>query len=378
MDKNTAEKNICDVLKFEGIMSRGFGIAPRIVMRDKRLSVEAKAIYCYLQSFAGSNLKAFPNRSTILEELNISKNRYYKYLNELIEYNYIRIEREKTESNWKGRNIYIIVANPESENPEPLQKKVNKTSSHGETKLNSDNGVHREHNFEHKENVSHCETNYKFRNCSHSDHNYKKENACHDDTNYCDELYKKLQIERLIKTMPKSSGEFKAIFTAIKDMVSSEEIKIGGNVKKKEAILTVLEQLTYKNIICVSKAVRENKSSIKNKRAWIQTCLYNSIYDDENEIEQIVKSEEARCNNLKRKIDEKKEEIQNKEHILIKHPYVTERNKILKSLAAKRAKAVLFKNEEEKIKCDSDIKKIENDIKDYAGKHDLEFELCLG
>ena len=53
------KKNICDILKFEGIMSQGFGVAPRIVMRDKRLTVEAKAIYCYFQSFAGSSEAAF-------------------------------------------------------------------------------------------------------------------------------------------------------------------------------------------------------------------------------------------------------------------------------------------------------------------------------
>ena len=118
------EKNICDILKFEGIMSGGFGIAPRIVMRDHRLSIEAKAIYAYFQSFAGNRESAFPARDTILNELSISKTRYYKYLNQLIEYDYIRVEREEKDG-WKGRNIYVIVSNPESDNSEPPAK-VNK------------------------------------------------------------------------------------------------------------------------------------------------------------------------------------------------------------------------------------------------------------
>ena len=115
------EKNICDILKFEGIMSGGFGIAPRIVMRDHRLSIEAKAIYAYFQSFAGNRESAFPARDTILNELSISKTRYYKYLNQLIEYDYIRVEREENDG-WKGRNIYVIVSNPESENSESPAK----------------------------------------------------------------------------------------------------------------------------------------------------------------------------------------------------------------------------------------------------------------
>ena len=116
------EKNICDILKFEGIMSGGFGIAPRIVMRDHRLSIEAKAIYAYFQSFAGNRESAFPARDTILNELSISKTRYYKYLNQLIEYDYIRVEREENDG-WKlPENIYVIVSNPESENSEPPAK----------------------------------------------------------------------------------------------------------------------------------------------------------------------------------------------------------------------------------------------------------------
>ena len=126
------EKNICDILKFEGIMSGGFGIAPRIVMRDHRLSIEAKAIYAYFQSFAGNRESAFPARDTILNELSISKTRYYKYLNQLIEYDYIRVEREENDG-WKGRNIYVIVSNPESDNSEPPAKENKKNGSKAKT-----------------------------------------------------------------------------------------------------------------------------------------------------------------------------------------------------------------------------------------------------
>ena len=35
------------------ILRAGYGIIPKVVMRDKNLSIEAKAIYAYLTAFAG-------------------------------------------------------------------------------------------------------------------------------------------------------------------------------------------------------------------------------------------------------------------------------------------------------------------------------------
>lgn len=87
--------------------STGYGLVKRNIMRAKDLSIEAKAIYSYLCSFAGTGTKAYPLVNTILEELNISKTRYYKYLNELQEKGIIIIEKIKTESGMM-RNIYTL------------------------------------------------------------------------------------------------------------------------------------------------------------------------------------------------------------------------------------------------------------------------------
>ena len=87
--------------------STGYGLVKRNIMRAKDISIEAKAIYSYLCSFAGTGTKAYPLVNTILEELNISKTRYYKYLNELQEKGIISIEKVKTESGMM-RNIYTL------------------------------------------------------------------------------------------------------------------------------------------------------------------------------------------------------------------------------------------------------------------------------
>ena len=96
-------------------MSQGFGLSPKIVMRDQRLTIEAKAIYSYIVSFAGGGNQSFPGRDMMVEELGISVKRYYKHLQLLIDCDYLRIEREKGENGMFGRNIYTIVANPESD-----------------------------------------------------------------------------------------------------------------------------------------------------------------------------------------------------------------------------------------------------------------------
>lgn len=49
----TKAGQVADILRVEGIMAQGYGLNPKIVMRDKRLTPEAKCIYSYLCSFAG-------------------------------------------------------------------------------------------------------------------------------------------------------------------------------------------------------------------------------------------------------------------------------------------------------------------------------------
>ncbi|WP_107839529.1 helix-turn-helix domain-containing protein [Metasolibacillus meyeri] len=99
-----AESNI---IQFEGILSKGYGIIPKMVTRDKELSIEAKAIYGYLAAFAGQDHQAFPGVSLICDELNISENRYLKHRKQLIDKGYIEVKRERTENGF-SKNIYIL------------------------------------------------------------------------------------------------------------------------------------------------------------------------------------------------------------------------------------------------------------------------------
>ncbi|PTE66826.1 hypothetical protein BUY46_11505 [Staphylococcus devriesei] len=85
----------------------GYGTIYKQVMKETNLSIEAKAIYCYLSSYAGGKDIAFPSVSLICRELNISKNRFYKHRNELVDKKIISVKRERTENGF-SKNIYTI------------------------------------------------------------------------------------------------------------------------------------------------------------------------------------------------------------------------------------------------------------------------------
>lgn len=91
------------------ILEKGYGQIPKLVMQDSRLSIEAKAIYSYLCSYAGGGSEAFPSVAKILSDLKISENRFYKHFKYLITCGYIRkyqgIDSEKKFQN----NVYEIV-----------------------------------------------------------------------------------------------------------------------------------------------------------------------------------------------------------------------------------------------------------------------------
>ncbi len=90
------------------LLEKGYGITSKIVMKDKSLSLKAKGIYIFLCSYSDEKGICFPKRDTIMKYLCIgAKSTYYKYLNELIEKNYIDVSQEKIEGKFTP-NVYKI------------------------------------------------------------------------------------------------------------------------------------------------------------------------------------------------------------------------------------------------------------------------------
>lgn len=85
----------------------GYGTVYKEVMKTPKLSIEAKAIYSYLSSYAGGKDTAFPSVDLICHELNISENRFRKYKDELVNQKVIDIKRQRTDNGF-SKNIYTI------------------------------------------------------------------------------------------------------------------------------------------------------------------------------------------------------------------------------------------------------------------------------
>lgn len=96
-----------DELKSVPINSKGFGTISKLVMQDQSLDIRAKAIYAYLNSFAGSGDTCFPSRDKICRDLCISKNTLSKYMKQLIEAGYISVSQAKNNGKF-SHNVYTI------------------------------------------------------------------------------------------------------------------------------------------------------------------------------------------------------------------------------------------------------------------------------
>lgn len=110
-------KSFADELRIEGITFKGFGVIPKAVTLDPKLSIEAKAIYAYFASFSGGGNCAFPSRDKILSDLQISKDRYYRHFNKLVEKGLLTVKKD--EGKGFTKNIYILKSASEDNSAAP-------------------------------------------------------------------------------------------------------------------------------------------------------------------------------------------------------------------------------------------------------------------
>lgn len=105
----TVSNTIENILEIEGVNAKGYGLLPQAPMFDIRLPIQSKSIYAYLVSYTGAGRSVYPKIETILHDLKISKDTYYKYLYPLIKLNYIKVTKAK---GFQNKNIYTITNNP--------------------------------------------------------------------------------------------------------------------------------------------------------------------------------------------------------------------------------------------------------------------------
>lgn len=109
IDRSKIKNKSAFSMQIGSIFEKGYGIVSKLIMQDTRLSIESKAIYAYLCSYAGAGNEAYPSIPKILHDLDISKSRLYKHMDILVDAGYVIKHRTQGENNLMGHNVYEIV-----------------------------------------------------------------------------------------------------------------------------------------------------------------------------------------------------------------------------------------------------------------------------
>lgn len=338
------EKNLDVCLKNEGILSNGFGIAPKTVMRDRRISAEAKAIYCYFQSFAGSSGKAFPKRETILADLGMSKDRYYKHLKQLTDLDYIRLEKSGEQA-LKGRNIYVIVSNP---------KGLGNEISRHNAKVLPDPPICME---EPQKAPDHHKAHRAVRPAKHTPARENKKDGIH----------KALGIAKLIEQHPEHENHIRHIYHAVLDMMDAPIIKISGTVRNNESIMAMVKEMDERNVLYALSAFLQHKDKIKNKRAWIQACLLNSIFEDADAMEKSI-AYVTRLSKQAQGMAEEQDAATRSHNGDESDPYLEEKKKTINSLFCQMLHAKLAGDNTLVKQCRDIIEQIDEEIEKHKNR----------
>ena len=115
----------------------GYGILHKSVMLDTELSLQAKAVFAYLVTYAGNGDVAFPSRELMCYHLNINNHTLGKYLKELKEKGYIKVEQVKEDGKF-SHNVYTLIPYVNSSHTVDVQA-VDVQSTNVHTNNNSSN-----------------------------------------------------------------------------------------------------------------------------------------------------------------------------------------------------------------------------------------------
>jgi len=76
-----------------------YGLVNENILKNPGLSIQAKALYAVLCTYADTNRKCYPSINTLSNNLNKSKIQIRRYLRELKQNNYLK----------KEKNIFILL-----------------------------------------------------------------------------------------------------------------------------------------------------------------------------------------------------------------------------------------------------------------------------
>lgn len=323
-------KPIAEGVKLQGILSDGYGIMPQAVSRSEKLTPEAKAIYAYLTAFSGASFKpVFPSRELMLKELNMSINRFYKHMQLLLDMNLVTIERS-VDGNIFGKNIYSLVLVPEIEKEAIRVKKPARISKRLDRKKEkveppTAQGIQREE----------PEAPKKITAAAPDPGATAKAPATAGNA-----LAAQLGIQTLIEKRPEHKELIEYILMAVEDMMVSEQITINGSVKKKEAIKQMIGNLRMEHIETMINNISQSGQTIRRKRAYIQSCIGNCLFDISGPLDFSKKKSVQQENQ-----NQEESETEKRKELYEQNPELKDLDDQIFTLGSKISKAILSGNE---------------------------------
>ncbi|HBC30484.1 MAG TPA: hypothetical protein DC024_04460 [Clostridiales bacterium] len=287
---NGVHNDFRDVLKVKGVNAKGYGIIPKMVMLDRKLTVEAKAVYGYFCSYAGTGTTAFPSVKKIIKDLNIGKTRYYKHFGLLKDFGYIEVEQVKQDGSRFSHNIYTLVENPiilsclQNENPENSSGK-SPCPRFGDTE-NEDT--------ENEDTIINM-SSYKINNSLYNYQSVRQNDQPDGQTEY--EKIKTYFQDKL------KFGDLKFSHYAEKKLIDEIELNIyemyfndftvvQGSKQPREIVRNALMKLTYWHIDALIMKFLEVSCNtrVKNLKGYIQAMIYNIAYENELSLQNELKN----------------------------------------------------------------------------------------
>lgn len=269
MDKNNSkggEESLVDEIRVEGVNAKGFGTIPKAVMKDQRLSIQAKAIYAYFCSYAGSGNTAFPGRDTIVKDLGVNKDTYYKYLEELKKYDYVRVGQKRSTGKYK-RNVYILVASPKNVITEDFLPcpKFSDTASPPCPK--SSDTV-----------ISDININKSIQNIDLSIHPTVDTEWMDRMDGYSFLVKENIQYDLLMSYGSNESNLTESIYLLMMDVLCSEEktFKVNGAAMDAQVVRQRFLELRHRDISSVINGINALAEPVRNVRNYLLTALYNA------------------------------------------------------------------------------------------------------
>lgn len=124
----------------------GYGVVYQDVTRNRHISAAAKGLYAYLSAFCGISEKCYPSVETIIKEMGMGRDTFYRHINALVAAGVVEKRQTINDGGKFGRTVYrlthevVISDYPFTQNEDTvLSTTENKETKNNNIKNNNNN-----------------------------------------------------------------------------------------------------------------------------------------------------------------------------------------------------------------------------------------------